>query len=62
MEMTPAIRELAFAEAHSSEIRKAAIQGGMSSLQIDAVKKVLAGTTTIEEVLKITHRQDLKLG
>jgi type IV pilus assembly protein PilB len=61
MEMTPQIRELAFNEAHTAEIRKAALQGGMSSLQMDGVRKVLDGATTIDEVLVITHRQDLKL-
>ncbi len=62
MEMTPQLRELAFNEAHTSELRKAAVAGGMSSLQQDGVRKVLDGMTTIEEVLTITHRQDLKLG
>ncbi len=62
MEMNTQLRELAFAEAHTHEIRNMAIQCGMTSLQMDAVRKVLGGITTIEEVLKITHRQDLKLG
>jgi type IV pilus assembly protein PilB len=62
MEMSHEIRELAFAEAHTTDIRAAAIRGGMSSLQMDGVRKVLDGSTTIEEVLKITHRADLKLG
>ncbi len=62
MEMGHEIRELAFAEAHTSEIRAAAMRNGMSSLQMDGVRKVLDGGTTIEEVLKITHRSDLKLG
>jgi type IV pilus assembly protein PilB len=61
LEMTPAVRELAFNQAHTVEIRKAAIQGGMSPLQVDGVRKVLDGHTTIDEVLVITHRQDLKL-
>ena len=61
LEMGPQIRELAFQGAHTNEIRKAAIQAGMSPLQADGVRKVLDGHTTIEEVLTITHRQDLKL-
>ncbi|MCO5171411.1 MAG: Flp pilus assembly complex ATPase component TadA [Planctomycetes bacterium] len=61
LEMGPQVRELAFNEAHTTEIRKAAIQNGMSSLQVDGVRKVLDGLTTIDEVLVITHRQDLKL-
>jgi type IV pilus assembly protein PilB len=61
LEMGPQVRELAFNGAHTSEIRKAAIQNGMSPLQQDGVRKVLDGHTTIDEVLVITHRQDLKL-
>ncbi|MBX3471326.1 MAG: Flp pilus assembly complex ATPase component TadA [Planctomycetes bacterium] len=61
LEMGPQVRELAFNEAHTTEIRKAAIQNGMTSLQVDGVRKVLDGLTTIDEVLVITHRQDLKL-
>lgn len=61
LEMSPQVRELAFNEAHTNEIRKAAIQNGMCTLQQDGVRKVLEGLTTIDEVLVITHRQDLKL-
>ena len=62
MEMTHQLRELAFDGAHTTDIKNAALAGGMSTLQMDAVRKVLDGITTIEEVLKITHRADLKLG
>ena len=62
MEMTNRIRELAFEGAHTNDIRNCAMQEGMSSLQMDGVRKVLEGVTTIDEVLVITHRQDLKLG
>ena len=62
MEMTNKIRELAFEGAHTNDIRAAAVQEGMASLQMDGVRKVLDGHTTIDEVLVITHRQDLKLG
>ncbi len=61
MDMTPALREAAFNGMHTDELRKLAIQGGMATLQIDACRKVLEGVTTFEEVLTITHRQDLKL-
>src|SRR5690606_36606879 len=62
MEMNTQLRELAIAEAQTHELRSMALQCGMTSLQQDAVRKVFQGITTIEEVLKITHRQDLKLG
>ena len=62
MVMTPGLRDLAFEGAHSTELRVCAINEGMSTLQEDGVRKVLDGQTHFEEVLKITHRQDLKLG
>lgn len=62
LEMTPNLRELAFQAVHSAVMRKAAIKEGMITLQQDATVKVLDGQTTFEEVLKITHRKDLKLG
>ncbi len=62
MDMTPQIREAAFNNTTTDELRKLAIQGGMATLQIDGCRKVLDGITTFEEVLTITHRQDLKLG
>ena len=62
LEMTSQVRELAFNGAHTDEIRKLAISQGMASLQVDGVRKVMQGLTTIDEVLVITHRQDLQLG
>jgi type IV pilus assembly protein PilB len=57
MEMTPDIRELAFQRRPAIEIRAKARSEGMTTLQADAVRKVLAGTTTIAEVLRLTHRE-----
>ena len=34
---------------------------GKVAVVVDGVRKVLTGHTTIEQILKITHRQDLKL-
>lgn len=60
MEMTPVIREAVFKNRPTREIRELAISsGGMATLQMDGVRKVLNGVTTIEEVLTISHRQDL---
>ena len=62
MEMTPVIREAVFKNRPTREIRELAISsGGMATLQMDGVRKVLDGMTTIEEVLTISHRQDLVL-
>jgi type IV pilus assembly protein PilB len=59
LEMNAAIRELAFQQASQLKIRTEARQNGMTTLQEDGVRKVLIGTTTIDEVLTITHRDDL---
>jgi type IV pilus assembly protein PilB len=62
MEMTAPIREAVFKNRPTREIRELAISsGGMATLQMDGVRKVMESMTTIEEVLTISHRQDLVL-
>ncbi|MCZ6602882.1 MAG: GspE/PulE family protein, partial [Planctomycetota bacterium] len=61
MDMTPELRELAFRKRPTNELRKEALRGGMTTLQEDAVRKVFAGITTIDEVLWITQSADLSL-
>ena len=56
MLMTSKIRELSFQGASTQEIRKAAIDYGMSTLYDDAIRKVLAGITTIEEVFRVAKK------
>jgi general secretion pathway protein E len=51
---TDAIRQLAHDGASIWEVRKAAIAGGMRTLRQDAWLKVLAGTTTMEEVIRVS--------
>ena len=43
------------AKAPFSEIRKAARANGMVTLKEDGVKKIKAGVTTIEEVVRVTQ-------
>jgi len=43
------------AKANASEIRRAALKGGMSTLRGDGARKVLEGMTSIEEVLRVTQ-------
>jgi len=57
MEMTPDLREMAFKKRPTMELRAKARTEGMTTLQEDGVRKVLAGITTIPEVLTITHRE-----
>lgn len=54
MTMTPNIQELVFEKRSSAEIRQTAILNGMRTLREDGVIKVLNGTTTIEELLRVT--------
>jgi type II secretory ATPase GspE/PulE/Tfp pilus assembly ATPase PilB-like protein len=52
MVVTPALRRLILAKASAEEIRAAALQEGMIPLLQDGVAKVLAGRTTIAEVIR----------
>ncbi len=58
MEMSTDLREMAFKRKPTNEIRAKARSEGMVTLQEDGIRKVLAGFTTIEEVLRITHAFD----
>ncbi len=51
---TDTIRQLAQDRASSWKLRKAAIAEGMLTLRQDGWKKVLSGTTTIDEVVRVT--------
>lgn len=55
MIITETIRELIMRRANSEEVRKQAQVEGMSTMIEDGIKKVLAGMTTIEEVLRATR-------
>jgi type IV pilus assembly protein PilB len=58
-EMDNALRELAFSNAPTIEFRNQAMASGMLTLQQDGVRKVLAGETSIDEVLAVTHSGDV---
>jgi type IV pilus assembly protein PilB len=58
MLMTNKLRELAFAGSPTQEIRRVAISQGMSVLYADGIRKVLNGTTTIEEVFRVAKRTE----
>ena len=57
MLMDEEVRRLILANSDATQLRKAAIQGGMISLRADGLEKVKQGITTISEVLRVT--QDL---
>jgi type IV pilus assembly protein PilB len=56
MEMSPDLREMTFKKRPTMEVAAKARAEGMTTLQEDGVRKVLAGLTTIAEILTITHR------
>lgn len=54
LRVTPDIRKLIYANVPNQEITLAARADGMKTLREDALTRVLAGTTTPEEVLRVT--------
>ncbi len=54
MEMNDRIRKLILQGKSTIEIRKAARETGMVSLREAAIRKMLSGATTVEEVLRLT--------
>lgn len=59
MVMDSRLREMAFNGAGTHELRQQARNSGMLSLQEDGVQKVLSGQTTYEEILRVTHAQNM---
>ncbi len=62
MQMNSEIRNLAFERAPTNKIRKAAIASGMKTLLGDGRIKILNGTTTAEEIVKVAQIEGLVLG
>ena len=59
MAMSADLREMTFQKKPTLNIRAKARSEGMVTLQEDGIRKILAGWTTIPEILRITHRSDL---
>jgi general secretion pathway protein E len=53
--MTDALRHLVLSHAEASAIRRTATEAGMRSMHAHGMEKVLAGQTTVEEVLRATR-------
>jgi general secretion pathway protein E len=53
MPMTPELKSLVTAHTDLAQLRERAIKSGMQPLRISGARKVAAGLTTIEEVLKV---------
>ena len=59
LELNSEIRELAFARAPTSELRKAAINSGMRTLLEDGKRKVFRGMSTPAEVARVSQAEGL---
>jgi type IV pilus assembly protein PilB len=55
---TSKIRELIFANKTAADIREVAIAEGMATLYLDGLFKVMKGTTTLEEILRVAKRTE----
>ncbi|MBT9174919.1 MAG: Type II secretion system protein E [candidate division WS2 bacterium] len=55
MKITDEIREIIVREATALDIRECARRGGMKTLLEDGLEKVLEGTTTIEEAIRVVY-------
>jgi len=58
MKMTDTIREIILRGGSGIAIKAAAIEGGMRTLRMAGIRKVLEGLTTIEEVLRVSVSDD----
>lgn len=56
--MTDEIRSMALKQASTSQIRRLAVQMGMKGLREDGWRKVAAGLTTVDEVIRLTQEED----
>jgi len=57
LEINEDIRRLAIRNADASEIKKCAVDQGMRSLRDDGAHKVLCGTTSLDEVMRVTSEE-----
>ena len=51
---TDEVRQLAHDRASTWEIKQMAVRNGMLTLRDDGWKKALAGSTSVEEILRVT--------
>ena len=54
MRFTDSLKEMVLQGASTAELKVAAIKGGMSTLRMSGIKKVMDGVTTPEEILRVT--------
>jgi type IV pilus assembly protein PilB len=54
MRFDESLKEMVLQGASSAELKAAAIKGGMNTLRISGIQKVIEGMTTTEEILRVT--------
>jgi type IV pilus assembly protein PilB len=54
MRFTDDLKEMVLGGSSGAELKAAAIKGGMSTLRMSGIKKILEGVTTPEEVMRVT--------
>jgi len=54
MRFTDNLKEMVLQAASTAELKMAAIKGGMCTLRMSGMKKILDGVTTPEEIMRVT--------
>jgi type IV pilus assembly protein PilB len=54
MELTEELKEFVLNGASSMELKREAIRGGMTTLRRSSLNKLMEGTTTLSEVLRVS--------
>lgn len=60
--MSEELREMTIQRASASQLKRAAMRLGMKTLREDGWRKVVAGYTTIEEVVRLTQEDEFDIG
>lgn len=60
--MTDELRSMTLKQSSTSEIRRLAVQMGMKGLREDGWRKVAAGLTTVDEVVRLTQEDEFDFG
>jgi len=55
MEMTESVRRLIMTRSNAEDIEREAVNEGMRTITEDGIDKVLAGQTTVDELLRVIH-------
>ncbi|MCQ2480564.1 MAG: GspE/PulE family protein [Clostridia bacterium] len=54
MQISPNLKHMITIQAHTNEIKDAAVADGMNTLKMSAAKYVIEGTTTMKEMMKVS--------